>query len=206
MPWLSCAEDRSRTSQVGVATVAIVWAMDRVPTRRRADAQTIGRWAMGVSDLIALYAYYYWATKQILAQAEQVTPEQWVGPPPIGDRSLRETLVHTLDAERAWRHGWAGQAGFVPLQPADFPDAASLAARWREEEAAMRAYLSTLSDEDVQGVFYDEDAPEPYILWQVIAHVAHHGMQHRSEAALLLTHCGHSPGGIDMVFWLDERA
>jgi len=70
----------------------------------------------------------------------------------------------------------------------------------------MRAYLASLSDDDARGAFYDEDAPEPYVLWQVIAHVSYHGMQHRSEAALLLTHFGHSPGGIDMVFWLDERA
>ncbi len=157
---------------------------------------------MRVADLTTLYDYYYWATKQILARAEEVTPEQWSGPPPIGDRSLRETLVHTLGAERGWRHGWAGQPDPTPVQPADLPDAASLAARWREEEAAMRAYLASLSDADAQGAFYDEDAPEPYILWQVIAHVSYHGMQHRSEAALLLTHFGHSPGGIDMVFWL----
>jgi uncharacterized damage-inducible protein DinB len=161
---------------------------------------------MGVSDLITLYDYYYWATKQILAQAEQVTPAQWSGPPPIGDRSLQETLVHMLNAERAWRHGWAGQGRAAPLPAADSADAASLAARWREEEAAMRAYLASLSDDDAQGAFYDEDAPDPYILWQVIAHVSYHGMQHRSEAALLLTHFGRSPGGIDMVFWLDERA
>lgn len=161
---------------------------------------------MGVGDLITLYDYYYWATKKILEQAGQVTPAQWSGPPPIGERSLQETLVHTLGAERGWRHGWIGQTDPAPIQPADFPDAASLAARWREEEAAMRAYLGSLRDEDVQGAFHDGDVPEPYILWQVIAHLAHHGMQHRSEAAMLLTHFGHSPGGIDMVFWLDERA
>jgi len=63
--------------------------------------------------------------------------------------------------------------------------------RWQETEAAMRAYLGSLSDEDLQGPFYDEDLPDDtYVLWQVIAHVAHHGMQHRSEAAMLLTHFG----------------
>lgn len=66
-----------------------------------------------------------------------------------------------------------------------------------------RAYLSGLSDEEVLGTFYDADAPDlPLVLWQVIAHLSYHGMQHRSEAAILLTHFGHSPGGIDMVFWL----
>jgi uncharacterized damage-inducible protein DinB len=161
---------------------------------------------MRAADLVTLYDYYYWATQKILAQAEKVTPEQWSGPPPIGDRSLQATLVHMLDAERGWRQSWTSPENIAPLQLADFPDAASLAARWRAEEAAMRAYLSSLSDEDLQGAFYDVDAPDlPLILWQVIAHVSYHGMQHRSEAAMLLTHFGHSPGGIDMVFWLFER-
>jgi uncharacterized damage-inducible protein DinB len=158
---------------------------------------------MRVADLVTLYDYYYWATKKILAQAELVAPEQWSGPPPIGDRSLREVLAHMLDAEAGWRHSWSDQDFSRPIEPADFPDVASLAARWREEEAAMRAYLASLSDDDLQGAFYDADMPDlPLPLWQVIAHVSYHGMQHRSEAALLLTHFGHSPGGIDMVFWL----
>jgi uncharacterized damage-inducible protein DinB len=157
---------------------------------------------MRAADLEKLYGYYYWATQKILAQAEQVTPEQWAGTPPIGDRSLREILFHTLDAEVGWRHVWTGEPFPEPSEAADYPDAASLAARWRDAETAMRAYLASLSDEDLQGTFYDEDFPEPFILWQGIAHVAHHGMQHRSEAALLLTHFGHSPGSIDLLFWL----
>ncbi len=160
---------------------------------------------MGPSDLITLYGYYYWATKRILAQAERVTPEQWSGLPPIGDRSLREILVHTLGTEIGWRTEWAGQEHDRPILSSDFPDAESLAARWREEEATTLAYLGSLSDEDVQGDFKDVDAEYPCRLWAVIAHLAHHGMQHRSEAAMLLTHFGHSPGSIDMFFWLDAR-
>src|SRR5436190_16415228 len=76
--------------------------------RRRAGHATRGGWTMRVRDLITLYDYYYWATTKILAQAEKVTPEQWSGPPPIGDRSLQEILVHMLEAERAWRNGWEG--------------------------------------------------------------------------------------------------
>jgi uncharacterized damage-inducible protein DinB len=158
---------------------------------------------MRAADLTTLYDYYYWATKRILAQAALVTPEQWAGQPPFGDRSLQEILIHTLDTERGWRQAWVGWVDIAPLQPEDFPDATTLAARWLEEEATTRAYLSGLSDEDVLGTFYDADAPDlPLVLWQVIAHLSYHGMQHRSEAAVLLTHFGHSPGEIDMVFWL----
>jgi uncharacterized damage-inducible protein DinB len=158
-----------------------------------------------VRDLVTLFDYHYTATKKILAQAERVTPEQWAEPPPLGDRSLRETLVHTLDVERVWRSDWLGQSEFNPLDSAAFPDAATLAMRWREEEAAMRAYLDSLSDDDLQGDYQDVDAARPCRLWEIITHVTYHGMQHRSEAAMLLTHFGHSPRSIDMVFWLDER-
>lgn len=153
---------------------------------------------MQAADLLTLYDYYYWATGKILAQAERVTVEQWAGSPPLGDRSVQAMLVHTLNAERNWRHGWAGRGRPTPLRAADFPQAASLTARWREEEAAMRAYLGSLSDDALR-----DAATFGCPLWQVIAHVAFHGMQHRSEAAMLLTHFGHSPGDIDMVFWLD---
>ena len=160
---------------------------------------------MKVGDLVTLYDYYYWATGKILARAEQVTPAQWSGPPPLGDRSLRAILVHTLGTEIGWRTEWAGQEHAAAIEAADFPDAASLAARWREEEATTRAYLGALSDDDLHGDFQDVDARYPCRLWEVIAHLAHHGMQHRSEAALLLTGFGHSPGSIDLFFWLDER-
>jgi uncharacterized damage-inducible protein DinB len=37
--------------------------------------------------------------------------------------------------------------------------------------------------------------------WQVLVSVGTHGMQHRGEAALILTSLGHSPGEIDYSYW-----
>ena len=162
---------------------------------------------MQVAELVALYDYYYWANGKILAQAEQVTPEQWSGPPPFGHLGLQATLLHMVEVERGWRSSWMKEDDFTPIELAEIPDAASLAARWREEEAITRAYLASLSDDDLQGTFYDFDAPDlPLTFWQVLAHLTYHGMQHRSEAAMLLTHFGHSPGSIDMVFFLFEQS
>ena len=42
-------------------------------------------------------------------------------------------------------------------------------------------------------------------LWQMLAHVVNHGTQHRSEAAVLLTAAGHSPGDLDMVDYIEAR-
>jgi uncharacterized damage-inducible protein DinB len=37
-----------------------------------------------------------------------------------------------------------------------------------------------------------------------MAHLVNHGTQHRTEAAALLTDFGHSPGDIDLIYFLDE--
>ena len=38
----------------------------------------------------------------------------------------------------------------------------------------------------------------------MLPHLVNHGTQHRSEAALLLTQAGRSPGEIDLIFYLEE--
>jgi uncharacterized damage-inducible protein DinB len=44
------------------------------------------------------------------------------------------------------------------------------------------------------------------VLWHCLVHVVNHGMQHRSECAVMLTNFGYSPGDLDMTRFLNQRA
>lgn len=153
---------------------------------------------MRVSDLQLLADYYYWANGRILKAAAALSDEQFVAPHPTGGHSLQHILVHTLDAECGWRQGWTG-GGDIELTAEQFPTVASLSERWAAEEKITRAYLASLTDEDLDSDY------EGFALWTTIVHVFNHGTQHRSEAAILLTDYGHSPDDLDLTYSIRLR-
>ena len=159
---------------------------------------------MNIEDIRLLYAYNDWANARIMAAAAQVTAEQFVADADDSHGGLRGTLVHTLDAEYGWRMHCQHNAPSPILAEEEFPTVGALAARWLEEAQAMRAYLAGLSDADLQQPLPGDDgtSPRKRLLWHALLHVVNHGTQHRSEAAALLTHLGHSPGDVDFTLFL----
>jgi uncharacterized damage-inducible protein DinB len=76
-------------------------------------------------------------------------------------------------------------------------------------DAVTHNFLDTLTRDDLDRVIsYQNSAGETwrYPVWQALLHQANHAQQHRSEAALLLTHAGSSPGSLDLLVFEDERA
>ena len=118
----------------------------------------------------------------------------WSAPNEIGDRGLGGILVHHLGAAQRWRHGLSGgdERELPRPERAPLPTIDALRARWQEEWAAWTAWLDTLDSEALETQY--DGIP----MWQLLAHVVNHGTQHRSEAAVLLTSAGHSPGDLDM--------
>jgi uncharacterized damage-inducible protein DinB len=150
-------------------------------------------------DIRLLFDYSYSATGRILDAARQLSPAQFTSAPPLeGGHSLQRILVHVLSNEQGWREELrTGQPGTAGLDPADFPDVATLAAAWDADEERMRAWLVTLDDADMN----TQDS-NGGLWWQCLAHVVNHAAQHRSEAAMVLTHWGQSPGDLDLTFYL----
>ncbi len=163
---------------------------------------------MKKSDVLTLFEYNYWATQLIIKAAGGLSPEQFSAPARLSFGSLRGTLAHVYGTEHLWR--LRCQEGISPSAlPAEtnFPDLTSLRLAWEQEERAMRAYLASLSDDDLQrAVRYTNTRGVPYetVLWQILAHVVNHGTQFRSEAGVALTEFGHSPGDVDFIFFIRQ--
>jgi uncharacterized damage-inducible protein DinB len=164
---------------------------------------------MQQQGLLLLHDYNAWANARVLEAAAQVTPAQFTATAAVSFKSLRGTLVHVLSGERTWRlrcaEGVSPEAG---IRQEEFPDLAALRDHWRDEEAAMRAFLHGLTDADaLQTVGYTttQGVAHQDILWHLIAHVVNHGTQFRGEAGALLADYGHSPGDLDLILYLRSQ-
>jgi uncharacterized damage-inducible protein DinB len=165
---------------------------------------------MNLNDINLLFDYNYWANQLILGKAAELDPKQLDETTNFPWRSLQGTLVHTLDSENMWRILCQTNQVIEPslADTETFPTLESLVTCWKKEEVEMRAYLDGLQDSDMNTIVRYEipEGIRERVLWHCLWHVVNHGMQHRSEAAAILTNFGHSPGGLDFTRYLNIRA
>jgi len=162
---------------------------------------------MNKQDILILYKYNQWANTLILNTASNVTQEQYLAPASFPHGGLRGTLVHALFAEWIWRNRWEGTSPNYRLKPEEFPTFEDLRKRWLEEEKSLMDFVDHVPDEKLNNTFsYNSTSGTLHkrVLWQAMAHLVNHGTQHRTEAAAILTDLGHSPGDIDIIYFLSE--
>jgi len=155
---------------------------------------------MTIDDIRDLFAFDRWATERILKALDGIDDATWTATQVVDERGLGGILVHHLGATQRWRHGLL-EDGITPRPEKEpLPSPAALIAAWDAELPAIKAWLADLDDawlaRDDEGVRF----------WQMLAHVVNHGTQHRSEAAVILTEAGRSPGDLDMIFFAEELA
>lgn len=159
-----------------------------------------------VDDIVTLVHFNFWANDRILAACSCISTDEFTRPitPDPGWSSLRGILVHTLDAEYGWRSVLQGLASDEILKADDFANVVALEARWGSECTAWFDFAAGLSDESLNLGYGDNPQYSPKV-GQTILHVVTHGIQHRSEAAVILTSYGHSPGELDFDLFLNEK-
>ena len=155
-----------------------------------------------------LYDYNAWANTRILDTTAGLTAEQFLAPGGSSFDSVRDTLVHTMNAQWLYLERWQGRSPRAWPEPTIYPDLAAIRGRWNEIEHDTQAFMAALDDARLAAVVdYTNMQGEPwaYPLWQQMIHQVNHATQHRSETAVLLTQLGHSPGWLDLLYFVDLR-
>jgi uncharacterized damage-inducible protein DinB len=162
---------------------------------------------MIVDVIRSLYDYSAWANQRVLDTAAELSEDQFLEDAGPSHGSLRNTFVHTMSGQWIWLERWQGTSPPAMLEQTDFPDLSSIRTRWGEIENDIRQYLDRLEPDQLDKVISyttTGGTPGAYPLWQLIVQQVNHQTQHRSEAAVMLTNFGHSPGDLDFVVYLPE--
>ena len=90
------------------------------------------------------------------------------------------------------------------MELSDYPGLVEIRLRWQTEEQEMLQFLESVSEEQIESTIQVTDwkgRTFPFQMSKLLMHMLMHGMQHRSEAAALLTNYGQSPGDLDLLFY-----
>ena len=155
-----------------------------------------------------LAEYNRWANARILDRVAEVGSEDYFASfPGLSYGNLHGTLIHLIGSEMTWYRRWTGETG-PPINADTAPDLSALLAVRSDAEARQGKFFAELTDDAVNR---DNTYAMPngnrltHRLGHQLGHWVNHAHQYRSEAAVRLTALGLSPGGIDLVGWLNTR-
>jgi uncharacterized damage-inducible protein DinB len=159
-------------------------------------------------DTRILFAYDAWANRRMLEACGVLSPEQFTRDLGSSFRSVRDTLAHILGAEWLWLERFLGRTPSSLPSADQYPDLATLSARWTQFESELLSYVNGLSAADLERRFDYRDTkgnPHSFLLWQALQHLANHGTYHRGQVTTMFRQLGAKPIGTDMIGFYRER-
>lgn len=136
----------------------------------------------------------------------KLSPEQFVQEAAYSHGSVREQIVHLMDADDVWFSELQGVAPLDPIPDSSGDDRKAIRAHGDEVEQRMRQYLAALQDE----MLFTKPITEPeddkdLIVWQVLLHVINHATDHRAQILRLLNDLGVETYSQDYIFYVYEN-
>lgn len=151
------------------------------------------------------YDYHFAENRKIWDS--YVTPlaqEQFTQDVNYSHGSVRNQIVHLMDADDSWFSDLRGVESTESLIPADVDDREVIRAHWDKIEQNMRDYLAKLRDDMLfEKPLSGED--KDLILWQVLLHVVNHGTDHRAQLLRLLNDLGVKTTSQDYIFYIFDN-
>lgn len=153
------------------------------------------------------YNYHFAENHKVWEHVATLTFEQFTQKIDYSRGSVREQLVHLLDAEDMWFSELRGAEPLEPLpETVTTDDRDTIRAHWDKVEQNIHAYLANLQDD----MLFSKPIKEPeedqvLFAWQVLLHVANHATDHRAQLLRVLHDLGVDTKYQDYIFYVYEH-
>lgn len=159
---------------------------------------------LGTIVLLKALAHRRWAMARIFAAAGGLSDEEYHADTGASHASLHALLFHMLRVAATWRGVVTAPDQLPPvLAPEDHPNLEMIRMAWEREDQAFTALIEGLSEEELAAtiqVSHPRYGTQATTRAFPVVQVVLHDMQHRSEAAHILSSYGRSPGDLDFIF------
>jgi len=161
---------------------------------------------MNADSFRQFYNYHFAESRKLWELCRSLPYEQFIRPGSYSHGSVRDQVVHLMEADEVWFTSLRKEEFPEPFPPATVDDRAAIRTRWDAVEQKMRSYLADLSD----GMLFERPIEEPeedrdLVLWQVLLHVANHGTDHRAQVLRQLNDLGVETKWQDFIFFAYEN-
>jgi uncharacterized damage-inducible protein DinB len=160
-----------------------------------------------VSIIQELYQYNRWANDRVFEAVGSLTQAEFTRNLAGSYPSVRDTLTHIVWAEWIWLQRWKGTSPQVVFEPGDFSDVGALRAQWLDVEIERRAFIGTVTTEDLLGLVQyvnRQGQTWRYPLWRQMYHVVNHSTYHRGQLTTMLRQLAAPPIPTDFLVFHDE--
>lgn len=164
---------------------------------------------MTLQELKLLHAFNSWATNRIFNVCETMSSEDYHRDLKTSHKSIHNTLVHLVGAEKIWLSRWLGTLGQGFLSEKDAPDFATLRGIWEKTGFETAKFLGTMNDKKLAASFSfknmkGEQLTQTY--WQAFQHVVDHSTYHRGQVVAMMRQLGTPPPSTGLITFYRETA
>jgi uncharacterized damage-inducible protein DinB len=154
-------------------------------------------------------SYTALASRRLVEAAGLLTEDERTRDFKHADRNVLGTLVHIFAADRVWLGRILGNVPARFIDPETDMQMATLENDWPVLSSRWLEWIDTQTDESLlQPLQYRDLKGNEYQtpLWQIVLHVVNHATHHRGQVSAMLRAMGHTPPGVDLIFYYRELA
>jgi uncharacterized damage-inducible protein DinB len=163
---------------------------------------------MTLQEILTLFQYDEWATKQTIESVSSLAEEQYKRDLKSSHGGIHGTLVHIYSADCLWLERWKGNSNFTHITQDQIPSLIALNDRWQEYRESLHGYLMNLTDTKLSALFSYTDTrgnSHAELLYQQMQHRVNHSSYHRGQIVTMLRQIGGKPQATDLLIYYRAR-